>query len=138
MTSEWTIHKFGGTSLANANCYRTAAEIILSRASDQRSALVVSAMSVVTNTLIQSVTLAASQDKSYLSKLQDLKDRHLQTITELQLKDSENQSLRETIDSDFSAIEEVLRGVWITGLAPDRIVEFVSGHGELWSAQMMH
>ena len=138
MTSEWTVHKFGGTSLANANCYRAAAEIILSRASDQRSAVVVSAMRGVTNTLIQSVTLAASQDRSYLPRLQDLKDRHLETIAGLQLKDSENQSLRETIDSDFSAIEEVLRGVWITRLAPDRIVEFVSGHGELWSAQMMH
>ena len=40
--------------------------------------------------------------------------------------------------SDFDAIREVLRGVWITRLASERIIEFVSGHGELWSAQLLH
>ncbi|HTG85427.1 MAG TPA: bifunctional aspartate kinase/homoserine dehydrogenase I, partial [Pyrinomonadaceae bacterium] len=34
-------------------------------------------------------------------------------------------------------IKEVLRGVWITRLASERIIEFVSGHGELWSAQLL-
>ncbi len=32
----------------------------------------------------------------------------------------------------------MLRGVWITRLASERIIEFVSGHGELWSAQLLH
>ena len=134
----WVAHKFGGTSVADAERYRAVAEIVLPRAPGERVAVVVSAMSGVTNGLIQSVDLAASNDSSYLTKLQDLKSRHLDTINKLQLSAAQTHSLSETISADFSAIAEVLRGVWITRLPSERIMEFVSGHGELWSAQLLH
>ena len=134
----WVVHKFGGTSVANAERYRAAAEIVLSRAPGERVAVVASAMSGVTNGLIQSVELAANHNASYLAVLNDLKSRHLETINKLQLTAAQTHSLSETITTDFSAIEEVLRGVWITSLPSERIMEFVSGHGELWSAQLLH
>jgi aspartokinase/homoserine dehydrogenase 1 len=134
--SAWTVHKFGGTSLADADRYRAACDIVLSERSVECVAVVVSAMSGVTNALIESVNLASTQDDSYLEKLHALESRHLDTIARLQLRD--DQSLKQTIVSNFNAIKEVLRGVWITRLASERIVEFVSGHGELWSAQLMH
>lgn len=136
MSAEWTVHKFGGTSLADADRYRAACEIILSERSGKRVAVVVSAMSGVTNALIESVNLAAAHDESYLNKLQALEDRHLETITALKLRNTS--TLSETVHSDFNALKEVLRGVWITRLASERIIEFVSGHGELWSAQLFH
>src|SRR5215207_6336757 len=135
---KWTVHKFGGTSLSDAERYRAAAEILLADQSVERIAVIVSAMSGVTNVLIESVELAASQHATYLPKLQALENRHLETIAKLELSDAQYQSLSETISSDFNAVEEVLRGVWITRLASERIVEFVSGHGELWSAQLLH
>ena len=138
MANKWVVHKFGGTSLADAERYRAVGQILLSQPAGERTAVVVSAMSGVTDALIRSVELAASQDSSYLAKLQGLKDRHLETVAGLQLAPAQNHSLRETIVSDFSKIEEVLRGVWITRLASERIKEFVSGHGELWSAQLLH
>ena len=85
MNSKWVVHKFGGTSVADAERYRAAAEIVLSRAPGERTAVVVSAMSGVTDALIQSVELAANQDSSYLAKLKDLKNRHLETVAALQL-----------------------------------------------------
>ncbi len=136
MTSKWIVHKFGGTSVADADRYRAAAEIVLPHASDERVAIVVSAMSGVTNGLIHAVELAASRDESYANKLQELLTRHLETIEKL--TPTQSASLRETIISDFKAIEEVLRGVWITRIPSERITEFVAGHGELWSAQMLH
>ncbi len=138
MTRKWVVHKFGGTSVANADRYRAVAEILLSSRKDERLGVVVSAMSGVTNDLIRSVELAASQDLSHHEKLSSLKDKHLETIDQLQLSDTHVEQLRETFLSDFSAIEEVLRGVWITRLPAERIMEFVSGHGELWSAQLLH
>jgi bifunctional aspartokinase / homoserine dehydrogenase 1 len=136
MSAEWTVHKFGGTSLADADRYRAACEIILSEQSGKRVAIVVSAMSGVTNALIESVNLAAAHDESYLQKLQALEDRHFETIAALELRNSS--PLSEIVHSDFNALKEVLRGVWITRLASERIIEFVSGHGELWSAQLFH
>ena len=138
MNQKWIVHKFGGTSVADAERYRAAAEIVLPHASDERVAVVVSAMSGVTNGLIQSVELAAGRDESYLTKLQELQSRHIETIDKLSLATAQTAALRETIISDFKAIEEVLRGVWITRIPSERIMEFVAGHGELWSAQMLH
>jgi len=138
VNTEWTVHKFGGTSLADAERYRAAGEIILSQPSGERVAVVVSAMSGVTNALIEAVNLAATQDDSYLQKLQTLEARHLDTIAALQLQDDKTSTLNDVIVSGCNAIKEVLRGVWITRLASERIIEFVSGHGELWSAQLMH
>ena len=134
MSSTWTVHKFGGTSLADADRYRAACEIILSQRTSERTAIVVSAMSGVTNGLIEAVNFAAAQDDTYLLKLADLRNRHLGTIAALQL----SESLSQTVISDFNAIKEVLRGVWITRLPSERIIEFVAGHGELWSAQILN
>ena len=135
MSAGWTVHKFGGTSLADADRYRAACDIVLAQRSGERVAIVVSAMSGVTNALIEAVNLAAAQDGSYEQKLKALEDRHLETIAKLQIQ---SPSLEATVVGDFTAIKEVLRGVWITRLASERIIEFVSGHGELWSAQLLH
>src|SRR4030095_15151166 len=137
--SRWVVHKFGGTSVADAERYQAAAEILSSVSkSGERTAVVVSAMSGVTDVLIELVELAAVQNSSYLAKLQSLKERHLDTVTGLHLPATRQQSLAETISSDFNEIEEVLRGAWITRVASERTKEFVSGHGELWSAQLLH
>ena len=138
MKSDWVVHKFGGTSVANAERYRAAAEIVLVSQPGERVGIVVSAMSGVTNELIKAVELAARRDSAYLTILASLERRHLQTITDLQLSPAQTESLSKTIAFDFDALEEVLRGVWITRLPSERIIEFVSGHGELWSAQLLH
>src|SRR6185369_6267552 len=138
MSTGWTVHKFGGTSLADADRYRAACEIVLSQRSSERVAVVVSAMSGVTNALIESVNLASTQDDSYLQKLHALVSRHFETIAALELPIDKTSILQKVVVSDYNAIEEVLRGVWITRLASERIIEFVSGHGELWSAQLMY
>jgi aspartokinase/homoserine dehydrogenase 1 len=134
MSAGWAVHKFGGTSLADADRYRAACEIVLSQRSGVPVAVVVSAMSGVTNALIESVNLAATHDDTYLQKLEALEQRHHETIASLKLP----QVLSETVASDFSTLKEVLRGVWITRLASERIIEFVAGHGELWSAQFLN
>jgi aspartokinase/homoserine dehydrogenase 1 len=138
MKSAWVVHKFGGTSVANADRYRAAAEIVLSSQPGERVAVIVSAMSGVTNELIKTVELAAKHDASYLATLAGLKQKHLEAVSELHLRAAQIESLTTTITNDFNALEEVLRGVWITSLPSERIIEFVSGHGEIWSAQLLH
>ena len=90
MNAAWTVHKFGGTSLAGAERYRAACEIILSQTSGKRVAVVVSAMSGVTNALIESVNLAAAHDDAYLQKLEALENRHLETVAALQLRNGDD------------------------------------------------
>ena len=139
MVCNWVVHKFGGTSVANADGYQRVGRILRSlREHGERVAIVVSAMSGVTDGLIELVTLAASQNDLYLAKLQGLKEKHLETIFQLGLSEDQSRSLAESLASNLRNIEEVLRGVWITGLAAEPLREFVAGHGELWSAQLLH
>ena len=50
-TKSWKIHKFGGTSLSDADCFRRVASIIESRTSDNLG-VVVSAMGGMTDQLL--------------------------------------------------------------------------------------
>ena len=58
--TDWYVHKFGGTSLANAKRYQAAAQII--KAAPGERAVVVSAMAGTTDTLIHLLNLAQAQD----------------------------------------------------------------------------
>src|SRR5215213_5158356 len=138
MNSTWTVHKFGGTSLADAGRYRSAGRILLSRRRPgTRTAVVVSAMGGVTDALLESVGTAARRDDAYLAKMDALKERHLETIGGLGLDPPQQDALAAAVASDFRDIGEVLRGVWIARLSSEQIREFVSGYGEIWSAQLL-
>src|SRR5215813_15319963 len=135
--TNWSIHKFGGTSLADAEGFRRAARILRSgRQQGESTAVVVSAMSGVTDSLIKLVDLAAG-NKDYGPDLAALEQRHVNALDGLGLGEPQRQSLAEAFANDFKNIEEVLRSVQITNLGSERIKEFVSGHGELWSAQLL-
>ena len=58
--NRWKIHKFGGSSLADADCFRRVAGIILAR-DDARLGVVVSAMAGMTDALIERAGGVASR-----------------------------------------------------------------------------
>jgi aspartokinase/homoserine dehydrogenase 1 len=129
----WQVHKFGGTSVLNAERYEKAAKIVLSsaKASANRTAVVVSAMKGVTDDLIALISLAETR-KDYGQALDKLHIRHVEAITALKILE-----LKPKLDRDFQDLREVLRGIELAQSASERIVEFVSGHGEVWSAQIL-
>src|SRR2546425_4946406 len=91
---KWIVHKFGGTSVANAGGYRTVAGILAAqRRTGEHTAAVVSAMSGVTDALIELVEIARRQDGSYPAKLEALKQRHLDTLAELGLEQAREREL---------------------------------------------
>jgi hypothetical protein len=82
----WSVNKFGGTSVANADAMRRARDIILAemegRGSGSQMAVVVSAMGgkpKVTDLLLKTVALAAEGDEEgYGGVLQAIRDKHTQ------------------------------------------------------------
>ncbi|MBI4822002.1 MAG: bifunctional aspartate kinase/homoserine dehydrogenase I [Deltaproteobacteria bacterium] len=145
--SDWVVHKFGGTSLADAARYRSVEGIILgSRRAGERRAVVVSAMSKVTDGLIDCVQRAARRDETYLEKLQDLATRHQRTLLELATSSVSSgtespfagwPSLGEELERDLEDLREVLRGIYLTRAHSDRAMDLISGHGEIWSARAL-
>lgn len=132
----WVLHKFGGTSVASSERYRAVTGIIRAGASSPQ-AIVVSAMSKVTDALIELTELAAKRDENYVTKLNALEEKHLKTAAELMPGDA-HQALTQRIEADFRDIREVLRGVWQVKSCALQNVELVSGYGELWSAQLLN
>ena len=135
MSSPWVVHKFGGTSLADAERYRQVMAIL--RAEEgERTAVVVSAMSKVTDALVELIEFARSRNDNYLARLEGLKARHVQTVEAL-LPPDRKQSFFEMLEADFKDIGELLRGVYLSRTCSDRTLELITGHGELWSAQLL-
>ena len=82
MDSRWKIHKFGGSSLRDAECFRRVAGLLLAYA-DKRIGVVVSAMGGMTDALLRLATLAEQDDDSYAAELHALGDRYTGTAREL-------------------------------------------------------
>ena len=133
--SKWTVHKFGGSSLATADLYRRVGGILEER-QEAKQAVVVSAMGGVTNRLIEMVEMARERDTAYRRELDELREDQFGTIDDL-LPKSQAEPLKSRLKDDFRDIEDVLRAIWLLKTSPETAVELVSGYGELWSAQVL-
>src|SRR3954468_14614658 len=134
----WVIHKFGGTSVLNAERYIGVSKIVSGFPATSRKAVVVSAMKGVTDGLIEAVELARLRDNSYQEKLDGLKNRHLEAIPALLKSKDEGARLKGVIEKDFLELGEVLRGTYLAKNVSERTAELVAGFGEVWSAQFLH
>ena len=77
----WKIHKFGGSSLADADCFRRVAGIVLDLPGE-RLAVVVSAMGGMTDALIDLAVLAENADDEYRVALGRIGERYAATAKE--------------------------------------------------------
>ncbi|MBX2813981.1 MAG: bifunctional aspartate kinase/homoserine dehydrogenase I [Myxococcales bacterium] len=135
-SSDWLVHKFGGTSLRDAERYRNAGDILGRDQSTARQAVVVSAMAGVTNTLIDLVQRAARHDSTYLEALKELRHREISTLSQL-VSTPASTSLIQRIEEDFNNLEDLLRATWLLKSPAERTQDVTSSYGELWSAQRL-
>src|SRR5689334_10045232 len=75
-------HKFGGSSLADADGFRRVADNLRARG-DATQVVVASAMQGVTDALLALVDNAVRRSPSWSRDLRDLRDRHCATANEL-------------------------------------------------------
>ena len=131
------VHKFGGTSLADASCFRRVAEIIAARPERNR-AVVVSAMSGVTNSLVRAVELAGERDVAgYEQTLAELGEKHRRTLVDL-APGRLAAEVGDVIDRDRADIADLLRATTLLRRSSRETLDLVSGYGELWASQLLH
>ena len=134
--SEWVVHKFGGSSVANAERYRHVARVMRAEPG-VRKAVVVSAMAGVTDALLSLVTAARQRDEGYRQRLEDVRQKHFTAARDL-LPSAEAERLEGVFARDLRDIADVLRAVWLGRSASELTAELVAGYGEVWSAQLLH
>ncbi len=133
--SPWKIHKFGGSSLLNADCFRRAAGLLLDYP-DDRIGVVVSAMGGMTDALLNLTILAEQDNDAFNSDLVEIGERYSEVAK--QLVDGELLvSILDAWGKDADDIKDVLKAVALVKSAPQRSRDVVAGYGEIWSARLL-
>ncbi|HWW32530.1 MAG TPA: bifunctional aspartate kinase/homoserine dehydrogenase I [Steroidobacteraceae bacterium] len=133
-TDPWVVHKFGGSSVADADCFRRVAAI-LDSLPGTRLAVVLSACRGVTDALLRLVALAERQDDSYRTELGQLRARHAAIAQALLCAESAQLYLA-GFDRDCHDLEGVLHSVKLTRAAARNVSDLIAGYGELWSTRL--
>ena len=129
--------KFGGTSMGSAERIRTAAQIVTDQKKNRPVAFVVSAMSKITDLLLDALRLAEKGDDGEVTqRIQTLKSRHLETCRELLPEPYCTESLAR-VNSLIGEFERIARGISMLGERPPRSVDEAIAIGERLSAMMI-
>lgn len=133
--NRWKIHKFGGSSLADADCFRRVADLLLD-CQDKRIGVVVSAMSGMTDALIHLTILAEQDDKGFDRELDTIGARYSQTVKAL-IDGDRLVAVLDSWDQDADDIKDVLGAIALAKSVPQRSRDVVAGYGEIWSARLL-
>jgi len=133
--NKWKIHKFGGSSLADAECFKRVAKIV-SVMPRTNIGVVVSAMGGMTNDLLELTSLAEQDDAGFSDLLNEIGARYAETARELVSSDA-RVDLLDQWSKDASDIDDMLKAIALVKSAPQRSRDIVAGFGELWSARLL-
>ncbi len=151
----WVVHKFGGSSVADAQCFERVAAIIESQTpasshaaprpastgaqlpapAAARVAVVLSACKGVTDTLLGLVSMAEAQEPRWRERLYALREQHAQIAGTLLEPRACAQYLDE-LDVDLQAVSGVLQTTSVVRSAAQTVRDLVAGFGEIWSTRL--
>lgn len=134
LTQQWQVHKFGGSSVADAQCMERVATI-LENDPHQRMAVVLSACRGVTDAMLNLVAAAEQQDPKVAEQLAAVRQRHI-TIASTLLNDKDKAEYIGLLDADCKDIASILHTVSVMRAATQMIRDIVSGFGEIWSTRL--
>jgi aspartate kinase len=140
------VHKFGGTSVANAQRFREVAKILknaywgsLEGSDNERfPVVVVSAMSGVTNRLISGARAAAAgEDGTYRKIKAELLEQHHAVVEDLLTNREERLEVGGLIEDRLHELERLYRSIAVLGEVTRRGYDAVASFGELLSARIL-
>lgn len=132
--ASWVVHKFGGSSVADAACFRRVADIVEARVPERR-AIVVSACRGITDDLYALVA-AAEKRENVFEKLNALRTRHAGIAGEI-LSVGSASAYADEFENDIRDIQGVLHTVQLTRAAAPNVRDLITGYGEIWSSRLL-
>ncbi len=130
----WKVHKFGGSSVADAACMQRVARIIEGDPA-QRQAVVLSACRGVTDALLGLIAMAERQDPALDDRIEELRQRHVGIARELLAGELCDEFIVE-LDRDCRDIGGILQTVRLVRAASTTMRDLIAGYGELWSTRI--
>src|SRR5580704_5140680 len=138
MKSFLQVMKFGGTSVGDASCIARVIEIVAKSARQNPVVVVVSAMSGVTNRLIEAATCSEAGDRDRASALlQGLGEQHALALEAL-IHDSETRKrLAPRIEENLRFAQRLCEGTALIHELTPRTLDAISSLGERLSAPLV-
>ena len=134
--TDWKVHKFGGTSLADAGCFRQVGEILHAETGDCQ-AVVVSAMGGMTDALLDLVSASEQSADAIKPGLAAIAHRYRKTVEALLDDAPARVSVMGPFESELKDAGDILQAVSLVHTAADRSRDLVAGFGELWSTRLL-
>lgn len=125
--------KFGGTSVANADNIKRACAIISHKAQNDKLAVVVSALSGVTDLLLAASKKASEKDETYKEIIAEIEEKHFTAIKELLFVNNQSALLSQA-RRIINHLETLLDGCFLLGELSNRTMDAIAGFGELLSS----
>lgn len=138
MSSRLQVMKFGGTSVGNAECIARAAKIIAQGAREARCVAVVSAMSGVTNRLIEAAKTAQKGHGSEATAvIEALRSQHESALAILVKNEGEKEQVRKRLDAVLAEGLRFCEGTALLRELSPRTMDTISSLGERLCAPMV-
>jgi aspartokinase/homoserine dehydrogenase 1 len=138
MKSKLVVMKFGGTSVGDASCIARAAQIAAADARENSVVVVVSAMSGVTNRLIEAATLAESgENEKSQGLLGAVRRQHEAALGDLALNTEARTQLSQHIERVLGEAKRLCEGTRLLRELTPRSLDLISSLGERLSAPIV-
>jgi aspartokinase/homoserine dehydrogenase 1 len=138
MGTRLQVMKFGGTSVGNAECIARAAKIIAQGAKEGRCVAVVSAMSGVTNRLIEAAKTAQTGNRNAAAEsVEALRVQHRTALASLIHREDERVKVRQQLDTALAEGLRFCEGTALLRELSPRTMDAISSLGERLSAPLV-
>jgi len=130
------VHKFGGTSVANAERIRKAVSLIQAEPRTVRLVVVVSALGGVTDQLLSCIEAAVARTGTHGAILESLRQRH-QEVLEALVASAERPALEAQLQAHWQALTELLDGLYLLRECTPRTRDAIISFGERLSTPLV-
>jgi aspartokinase/homoserine dehydrogenase 1 len=138
LSNNLLIMKFGGTSMGSAERIRVAAQLTAEQQAVRPVAIVVSAMSKVTDLLLDTLRKAEAGDQADLdANIERLHARHIECCRSLALPEKREARALQGIGALVQEFARIAKGVMLLGERPPRSVDEAVAIGERLSALLI-
>lgn len=130
------VMKFGGTSVGDADRIRASADIAYKATSKNQVAVVVSALSGVTDLILKTISAAQQGEDAQVSEqMQVLRDRHKKVINEL-FKGPERKGIEEQVGNVLKQLHDICAALLLLRSTTPQIMDASAPMGERMSAHI--
>jgi bifunctional aspartokinase / homoserine dehydrogenase 1 len=130
----WRVHKFGGSSVADAVCMERVARI-LEQDPHPRLGVVLSACRGVTDALLNLIAAAERHEGPFTDRIEELRQRH-EVIADTLLTGNARSEFLTTLAQDCRDIAGILHTVELIRSASQPVRDLIAGYGEIWSTRL--